>query len=170
MSKNDPDFFKRMCRIDGMKPTARDRWKAIHRLWRLACGRDPECDLAAEDCFRVLISDWRWIHLLGEGGAKTGGPVNRSIYPTALRKRLLDMDRRRRLYGNRQVEWQARDKAVAHKLREEGREVLPSEVAEVRRKVINIAKRVAAENDCPLPDDDEEILEIIRPRKGEDVE
>lgn len=166
MSKPDKDFDRRLCRLDGLKPTARDRWTAFYRLWRIAQGHGAHQDMAADLCFRVLLSDWRWIRLLD--GRESDGLVDRSRVPMFLRKKLLDIHRKQRLYAGH-YEWQERDKKVAHLVREQhGLEVTPTEVAETRRKVIQLARAKAAEMDYAIPDDDEELLKLLNPNRGGD--
>ena len=88
--------------------------------------------------------------------------VDRSHIPTFLRKRLLEGHKKRRLYAGH-PEWAERDKKVAHLCRDaHGIEVTPTEVAEVRRKVINLARRTAAELDVRLPADDEDVLRLLK--------
>lgn len=57
----------RMCRVDGAQPTTRERWTAFHRLWRIAERSSPPFH-GFEDCFRVLMHDWKWIILMNETG------------------------------------------------------------------------------------------------------
>ena len=165
MGKRDRDFELRLCRIDGRKPTARDKWKAFHRLWRLSQGHGAEQDIAAGQAFRVLFNNWRAILLLDTD--RCDPLVDRSHVPTFLRKQMLDLYVRRRLYGGH-PEWAERDKRVANAVRAEGIEVTPREVAEVRAKVIRLARQRAAEMDVKIPDDDEDLLRLLKPRPGED--
>jgi hypothetical protein len=71
----------RLCRVDGLQPTARERWTAFWRLWRLAarCAQDAE---VAGECFRVLMSDWSWVQLAqghGDYYARKGPPFLRKL-------------------------------------------------------------------------------------------
>lgn len=163
MSKRDDDALeRRMLRLNGEKPTARDRWTAFYRLWRLAHGHGPYHDMDANMCFRVLFSDWEPIHLLD--ALETDGYVDRAHVPTFIRKDSLRIRRKQRLYAGH-YEWIERDKVVANRLRaEHGMEVTPLEVAETRRKVINEARRIAAEQDFAVPADDEELLRLLKPK------
>jgi hypothetical protein len=148
--------YERLCRVDGQKPTARERWTAFHRLWRIAHGRGVWHDMEAGMCFRVLFGGWRSIHLLD--GHESDGLVDRSHIPTFLRKTLLEGHRRQRLYAGH-YEWRDRDKTVANKVRDEhGIEVTPLEVAEVRYKLLRAVRARAAEDDVKLPADDEDLL------------
>ena len=150
---------ERLCRLNGEKPTARDRWLAFYRLYRLSMGHGAFQDMAAVDAFRTLFRDWRFIRLLE---SEERSP-SRAHVPRFLRRRLLDMDRRRRLHGDH-PEWAERDKAVAnHVHNEHGMEVTPDEVAAVRRKIITIARQKAAEQGIAVPADDEELLRLLKP-------
>lgn len=159
---------ERMCRLNGKKPNARDKWVAFHRLWRLSHRKGDSCwlDGNATDCFRVLWADWRPRMLLDDD--REDPLITRRSMPLFLRKRFLELDRKRRLYGECMAEWgrwQERDRRVAAKVRnEQGIEVTPAEVAETRRKVINLARRKAAERGLDLPEDDEELLDLLRER------
>ena len=163
-----PFDTERMCRLNGKKPTARDRWTAFYRLWRLSHRKTDSCYLDAEatDCFRILFADWRPRYLIESLGDTL---CSRHKYPTFLRKSLLETARKERLYGEFWGEWekwQERDKFVAMKVRQEqGIEVLPVEVAEVRRKFINMARAKAAEIGLEVPDDDAELLNFLRQRE-----
>lgn len=158
-------FTERLCYLNGAKPTPRERWKAFHRLFRLSQGHGPDQDMAAGECFRILYGSWRAILLLDDyGPGPDAWPMNSTRYPIFLRKRLLENAKRKRLYGNH-PEWKERDKVVARHVRDKhGMEVTPTEVAEVRRKVINLARAKAAELDFTLPKDDEEVLRLLKPR------
>ena len=160
MSKRDHDYERRLCRLDGLKPTTRDKWRAFHRLWRLAHGRGGYQDIEAGECFRVLFGGWRSIRLMD--GSDSDGLVDRSHLPKFLRKSLLEGHRKRRLYAGH-YEWVERDKVTANRCRDEhGIEVTPDEVAEVRRKVIRLARERAAAMDVPVPADDDDLLRLIR--------
>jgi hypothetical protein len=161
--KDDPEFEARMLRLDGKKPTAREKWQAFHRLWRLAQGHGVYQDAEAVDCFRVLFPNWRPIQLLN--GLESDGLVDRSHMPKFLRKQLLEGHRRQRLYAGH-YEWMERDKKVANLCREQhGIEVTPDEVAETRRKLIRLARDTAAEMDVKVPADDEDLLRMLKPKE-----
>jgi hypothetical protein len=165
MSKRDEDnaFTRRLCRLDGQKPTARDRWKAFHRLWRIANGHGAYQDIQVGESFRVLFGGWRCVRLLDS--EETDGLVDRSKYPKFLRKQLLETARRQRLYAGH-YEWMDRDKKVANAVREaHGMEVTPDEVAETRRKVIRLARETAARLDYRLPADDEDLLRLLKEKR-----
>ena len=156
----DPEFDERLCRLNGKQPNARDRWRAFHRLWRIAHGHGAFQDIEAGICFRVMFRDWRAVRLMES--EKSDGYVNNSRVPKFLRERLLRHRIRKRLHGNH-LEWDERDRKVARTLREQqGIEVTPIEVAEVRRKVINIARAKAAELGLEMPADDAELLQMLK--------
>ena len=163
MGKRD-DFEERLLRLNGKRPTARDRWQAFSRLWRLAHRHGAYQDMAATECFQVLFPSWRSIQLID--GDASDHMVNRSHIPAFLRRRLLEGHKKRRLYAGH-YEWVERDKKVAHLCRDvHGIEVTPAEVAEVRRKVINLARAKAAEMDVRLPADDEDVLRLLKEGTG----
>ena len=153
----------RQCRLNGQKPTLRDKWIAFHRLYRLAMRHGPYQDMAVVDCFRTLYANWSWLCLL-ESEEKS---PSRAHVPKFLRRRLLEYERRHRLHGDH-PEWAERDKVVARKVREEsGMEVTPDEVAVVRRKLITMAREKAAYLGIPLPSDDEQLLRLLKEPDGE---
>lgn len=163
MSKSKRFDDARLCRLDGQQPTMREKWIAFHRLWRIAHGHGAVQDMDVGMCFRVLFGGWRAIRLMDTD--HTDGLVDRSHIPKFLRKQLLEIKRRQRLYAGH-YEWMERDKVVANQCRDKhGIEVTPDEVAEVRRKVINLARARAAEMNVQLPKDDEEVLKILKPRE-----
>lgn len=147
---------ERLCRLNGKKPTARERWTAFHRLWRIAHGRGAWQDMEAGMCFRVLTGNWRFIYLLD--GRESDGLTDRSHIPKFLRRSLLENHRRQRLYAGH-YEWRDRDKTTARRVRDrEGIEVTPLEVAEVRYKLLRSIRARAAEEDLRLPEDDDDLL------------
>lgn len=155
---------ERLCRLNGKSPTAREKWRAFHRLYRLAHGRGGYQDLAAAECFRVLYSDWRPVQLL-EGGTNDGR-VNTARVPVVIRKRLLAHRRKQWLYGGNR-ELVERDKAVAATLRAEGKEITPLEVAVVRKNVVRIAREKAAAVGVVLPADDAAVLRMMTSLRAE---
>ena len=149
--------FDRMCRIDGKQPTTRDRWKAFHRLYRLADGHGGYQDCALKEAVMTLFP-WSRTHALD--APETDGLVDRNHIPMFLRKTLLDHARRRRLrkYGGTPE----RDKAVARMVREQhGIEATPEQVAEVRYKVMTLARDVADQCGLPRPEHIDEVTAII---------
>jgi hypothetical protein len=146
----------RMCRVDGQKPTAREKWLAFHRLYRLSLGRGVHQDMAAIDCFRVLWANWSMLRLCE---AEENSP-SRTELPAFLRRRLLESDRRRRLHG-RHWEFLERDQAVARQLCESGQETTPAEVAAVRCKMIRHVRQKAAELGVTVPADDGDLIAWI---------
>lgn len=157
MSKRE-EAFARMCRVDGQKPTARDRWRAFHRLYRLADNHGGYQDCALKEAMMVLFP-WRWMQVLD--ASESDGLVDRGKLPMFLRKTLLDHARRRRLrkYGGTPE----RDRAVANKVRNEhGMEVTPEEVAEVRYKLMTLARDVADKLGVRPPEHIDELTAILR--------
>jgi hypothetical protein len=147
---------ERMCRLNGKRPTARERWTAFYRLYRISQGHGVYQDMAAADCLRVLMPSGRCIALMNEGDRSP----SRTHIPVFLRRKLVDADRRRRLYG-KHPEWMGRDKVVAAKVREDGIEVTPEQVGEVRQKVLRLARQRAAECGIPVPGDDAKLLDLL---------
>jgi hypothetical protein len=152
---------RRMLRLDGQKPTRRELWTAFYRLYRIAMGRGAYQDMAAEECFHVLMSGGRMIALVG--AAKSS--VSRVTYPTVVRRQLLKSERKRRLHG-RFWEWLDTDKRVARQLCERGLETTPIEVAEVRSKVIRMIREKAAAENIRVPADDRELIRRLAAARG----
>lgn len=153
--------IRRMCRLDGRRPTAREHWTAFYRLWRIA-RKAGAAGTESGECFRVLFPDWRFIQLLDSDTECQ--LVNAKRFPPFIRRDFAERRRRKRLYGNH-PEWVARDKIVAQKVRDRhGMEVTPLEVAQTRRKIINMAREKAAEMGVKVPADDDELLRLLKPR------
>lgn len=151
--------IERMLRFNGKKPTPRERWKALYRLFRIANKIDEHRNTHdASDCLRVLGFN-SWIAGLRDARGEAEG-YPRSAIPLFLRKRFLDMAIRKRLYG-KHPEWEERDKKVAGYLHSTGMEVTPREVGEVRQKLLRLAKDKAVECGFDLPNDDNQILKLI---------
>lgn len=90
------DFdIERQCRIDGKQPTARERWTAFYRLWRLACRSD---NIEASDCLRVLMSDWSLLWLVE---ASDRYESNWAM-PLQVRWQMVRREREKRLEAERQ--------------------------------------------------------------------
>jgi hypothetical protein len=140
-------------RIDGKRPTARQKWIAFHRLYRIATNTDGYREHAALDCFRVLLPCWDHVNLM-EADERS---VSRVKFPVCIRRQLLATERRRRIHGPR-YEWLEADRRVANRLRQEGREMTPEEVGETRQAAIRAIREKAAEHKIPLPADDRELL------------
>ncbi len=157
MSRKDFDM-ERFCRLNSKKPTARERWVAFHRLFRLASGHGAHHDIAAGECFRVLFGSWRAIQMLEDSPAD---PIPLHKVPKCLRSLIIKGRIRDRLYGDH-PEWRERDQEVVAKLRDQGVEATPEEVNTVRRKVLRIAREKAIEHGIDLPADDNEVLRIIK--------
>lgn len=146
-----------VCRLNGETPTLRDRWVAFYRLWRCARKQlsDPMFANEVADSFRILAPGWTWLVNMEVRD------VSRVHLPKFLRRRMIQDERRRRLYGNH-PEWKERDKVVARQVRQEtGVEVTPDEVAETRRKVINLARAKGRELGMSMPEDDEDVLKML---------
>jgi len=152
----------RMCRLNGQKPTARDCWVAFYRLYRVGV-REEETHQGmlmadgALNCLRVLFGDNRFLRLCRAKEEKLGR-VRR--WPAFLLRRRLEIERRERLY-NGNWHWQERDKVVAARCHAQGLEVTPDQVAEVRRKVLNSARRVALARGIRLPENEDDILHLL---------
>jgi hypothetical protein len=143
----------RMCRVDGQRPTARERWIAFHRLWRLAQGHGAWQDMAAVDCFRVIFTNWDGIRLLNSNE----DTLSRVSTPSFLRRELLKHDKRKRL-GYPDTEQM---QSIARQLHEQGTEMTPDDVAEVRQKVIRKFRDHALRNDIPVPADDDALMKWL---------
>ena len=147
-----------MCRLNGQKPNARDRWQAFHRLWRIATRRATAYEYEAiVDSFRVLYRDWCFIRLVE---ANESSP-SRVAYPTCIRRRLLETERKRRLNLYQfPVEY---NQKVARTIREkDGIEMTPDQVAETRQKAFARIREVAEKRGIDVPDDDLELVELMR--------
>jgi hypothetical protein len=109
--------------------------------------------MAAIECFHVLMPNARMLKLAQAKESK----LSRTCYPTVVRRRLLESERRRRLHG-RHYEWLGTDRHVARQLCERGQETTPAEVAEVRCKTIRMVREKAAAEGVRVPTDDHEWL------------
>lgn len=89
------DFTERMLRLNGKRPTARDRWYAFYRLYRLA--KKPD-DLycwpnnGPMDALRIL-GFARYVALANDRKQTIGG---RGHWPKFLRRKFLAMEQRKR--------------------------------------------------------------------------
>jgi hypothetical protein len=155
MSKKRFDEL-RMCRLDGAKPTARERWIAFSRLYRLTQGHGASQDMAAVECLHVLMPSGRWLRLVQ---AAEGSP-SRTHAPKFLRRILLNSDRKRRLHGQC-FEWLEADRHVARQLAERGTEMTPDEVGATRGGIFRMARAKAAQLGIALPADDEGLLAYL---------
>jgi hypothetical protein len=140
---------RRMCRVDGETPTHRELWTAFYRLYRISQGHGGHQNIAAVECFHVLMANSAMLRL-AEAGEDT---LSRVGWPTFIRRKLLETDRRRRLHG-RHWEWLDTDKRVARQMCERGQETTPAEVAEVRCKVLRMIREKAAAEGISVPADD----------------
>lgn len=157
------DREDRMLGINGQRPTARDRWGAFWRLYRLCLRQYGDNSSNAFDALRML-GFGGWIADVRLGGAGPG-LVNQRHVPLFLRRRLLDMARRRRLYGNWCREWEdlrPLDQRAARHLAAQGVEMTPDEVAEVRAKFVRHVRSKAATLGLPLPESDYELLQVVK--------
>jgi hypothetical protein len=90
----------RVCRWEGRKPNARDRWKAFHRLYRLAHGRGGDLgsimgENDADECFMVLLSGEgsRFYHLVkGFDSLELN-----NVLPKEIRKSMVKRQREKRM-------------------------------------------------------------------------
>lgn len=150
--------IERFCRLNGQMPTLRERWIAFHRLYRIVSKHErwASSEPTLSDSLRVFSP--RWTALMNCEGDTIGSRAR----PKFLRRSLIEGERRRRLHGNH-PEWSERDKVVANLVRNQhGMEVTPDEVAVVRRKVINIARKKAVELGITLPADDGDVLRLLK--------
>lgn len=148
---------ERMCRLNGKKPTDREKWTAFYRLYRMTQrGRNAEACMEAADCLRILMADWSWLLLVQSSGTMLTGPM----VPKFLRYKFLEIAKRKRLYGEG-YKWLDRSKLVAMQMHEQGIEVTPEEVAETRLKVIRMIRDKANADNIRIPEDDEELLRWI---------
>ena len=83
-------------KLNGKRPSARDRWKAFYRLWRMTQQNDGRSDATAADCFYILGGVDDFVHLVTNNEYKH---PSRNHLPKFLRRMILDSDRHRRLYG-----------------------------------------------------------------------
>lgn len=83
--------IERLCRLNGKCPNARDRWKAIYRLWRLATRDSDYVHQGRDDSFRTLFP---MSYPVMNADADFH---NRSHWPAFLRRRMIESERRRRL-------------------------------------------------------------------------
>lgn len=158
---------ERMCRLNGKKPTARERWRAFYSVYRAVkrCGMYQEHNLI--DCLRVL-GFGATISMLEERDRTKG----RSHVPAFLRKMLLDGERRRRIYEN--IPWEQfsefvdLNKFVCRKLsNESGIEMTPEQVAEHQWSICRKIRAHAAEHGVTgLPDSDLDLLRWVKDKLG----
>lgn len=77
------------------RPTARQRWAAFYRLWRIASrGRSGQEQLMMESCLKVLMHNWKWVQLVTSGGDRL---AKRNKAPVFLRRLLAENARELRL-------------------------------------------------------------------------
>lgn len=94
-------YTERMLRLNGKQPTIRDRWKAFYRLWRISKKIDDERswpDHGPMDALRML-GFGRYVAMANGREQEIGG---RGHWPVFLRRRFLDMERRKRREAERQ--------------------------------------------------------------------
>ena len=92
--KNKREYESRALRLNDQKPTARDRWIAFHRLWRMVKKQSEYhvCD-AQIACYILCREEvGRWIHLV-EDSVDQG----RKHWPLFIRRERLEIDRKQRL-------------------------------------------------------------------------
>ena len=140
--------------------TTRDRWRCFYRLYRMAVKREEHLDGGASHCLRVLLpnSSPRLLRVLLESEPTIGG---RSHYPMVIRKKLLDIERRKRLYG-KGYQFLERDKFVARMLAQDGKEMTPEQVAETRISITRKLRAFAAERGWELPADDVALFDYLK--------
>jgi hypothetical protein len=152
-------FTKRMLRLDGNKPTARDRWRAFYRIYRLVKRSEDSHNLMGGAKNALIVLDrrfGRWIAIM-----ESNDRTDSSSWPTFLRKIMLESERRRRIYANGDYDKLiAMDKQCAVRLRnKEGIEMTPEEVGSHRARLCSIMRAKAAEMDLRVPDDDTDLIQ-----------
>lgn len=159
MRREDFDV-DRMLGIGGQQPTARERWRAFYRLYRLARRQDSEHGMSADllSCFSVLgFGDWASL----AGGRQAVDPKS---LPLFIRRQVVRTTRRRRLYGQNYENWERMrpmEQRAARRAASIGIEVTPDQVADVRYKLLRSARKVAAEVGVTVPSDDVDLLRYI---------
>lgn len=142
------------------RPTLRERWVAFHRLFRITkAGANGYRNDDANACLYILAAGTGWVSLMNEDCHANG----RGDYPPVIRRRLLEGEKRRRLFGPG-YRWLDECRAVAQHLRGEGVEVTPEEVAEIRHKIVRIAREKAVKQGFVLPADPDDVLRMLRSR------
>lgn len=76
MSKSQEEM-ERHCRLDGKQPTMKEKWQAFYRLWRMSSKYKPH---EAEDCFKTLLGNWKWINVCVHPGE-----IENRILPVEIR-------------------------------------------------------------------------------------
>lgn len=139
----------------------REQWRAFYRLYRLSRKTERPNGLMSGlfDSLRVLgFHDWVAMANQREG------PTDKSV-PAFLRRKILEMARKRRLYGQQLELWDALrplDQKAARKVSSEmGIEMTPDEVAEIRHRVVRSARRLAEEHGVAVPADEIGMLRMI---------
>lgn len=161
MTKRELERENRMLGVNGQSPTTRDKWLAFHRLWRLAANKaDMFQEQAIVECFWTLFPRTRWTSLLNADS--TDGLVDRSHMPLELRKRLLEHARRRRLYGGQPGMKELDQRVSVGMANVHGIEMTPLEVAETRYQVCSKLRAIAQEHGQRLPENDGELLAVIK--------
>ncbi len=140
-----------------MKRSVRDQWYAFYSIYR-ACMKFTNGDIYVEnglkDALCVLFARYAGLSVV----LNQRDPEIRKDYPIFLRKRLHEMDVRKRLRYPK-VEWLEK---ITDKLADQGILSTPSEVAETRAKIIKLMREKGAEKGIDLPADDEEMLGLLR--------
>jgi hypothetical protein len=160
--------LERMCRLNGKRPTARERWTAFYRLWRLARKAERANNLMCEavDALRVL-GYAKWVALCEDSGDRLGLG---NMLPPVLRRRFLEIARKRRLYGQHYEEWdewRPRDQAVARQMCEQGIEYTPDQAAEARKQCTKKIRAYYARIGIQLPESDLELFKWWKRGKDE---
>lgn len=151
----------RLCRINGQQPTARERWVAFWRLWRISQKNGKgTVGLDAHECFQVILGDSdKYCAFIYLAGCSNDPLQLRHCYPKSLRQKLLESAKFNRLYGGRKREWLERDKEVARTIvQTEGIEVTPEQVGEIRWKMLNGVRRRCWEAGLPCWEDDYDLF------------
>ena len=156
------DFTIRMLRLNGEQPTARDKWQAFYRIYRLAKRSEDSHNLmgGALDCLFVFgMGSWiRTVSELEHNG------VDRGHWPKFLRKRMLESERRRRIYANGDYDELLRmdTRCAVRTANEHGIEMTPEEVGSVRARLCSLMRAKAAEIDLRVPAGDADLIRFFR--------
>lgn len=150
----------RALRYRGQKPTARERWGAFYRIYRLArkCSLDPQAIL----CLDVLGLG-KMVQIVE---CRADWLKNNNIIPLEARKLGLQARKRRRIYGEHMEKWDfwyPKDQEIARRLSsEQGVEMTPEEVGDVRVQGFSSLRRMARERCIVLPEDDMDLHEVLK--------
>lgn len=135
------------------KPTAREKWAAFHRLWRIANRAAKESYFIEHDmneCFWAL-GYYRYEKLMRS--REDGPPIPLHKVPSVLRRHVMKSRVNERMYG-KHPDWKERDQQLIRAMRDKGIETTPEEVHSVRMKLLGIFRQSAIELGIDMPADD----------------